>query len=121
MAAGDPPKRIEEYVGLASSGHDALSVARMISPTGWSEPGQQPEFEEVTVVLKGTLRVEFAGGTLHVLAGQAVITAQGEWVRYSTPFDGAEYVAICLPAFSPGRVHRQVSSDGSGPSATALA
>ena len=106
-AAGNVPKRIEEFVGRASSGHAALSVARMSSPPGWEEPGQRPEFEEVTVVLRGLLRVEHEGGAFDVRAGQAVVTAPGEWVRYSTPGpDGAEYIAICLPAFSPETVHR---------------
>ena len=105
-AAGTKPKLIEEFVGRPSTGTPAVSVARMRSPSGWEEPGQRPEFQE-TVVLKGSLRVAFEGGQLDVGAGQAVITAPGEWVRYSTPHpDGAEYVAICLPAFSPHTVHR---------------
>jgi quercetin dioxygenase-like cupin family protein len=106
QAAGTPPKRIEEYAGRVSSGHTALSVARMISPPGWREPGQRPEFEEITVVLNGMVRVEHEGGTTDVRAGQAVVTAPGEWVRYSTPEGGAEYVAVCLPAFSMETVHR---------------
>ena len=106
-AVGNKPKRIEEYAGRVNSGHAAVSVARMVSPGGWVEPGQRPEFEEITVVLRGTLRVEHDGGVLDVEAGQAVVTASGEWVRYSTPgADGAEYVAVCLPAFSPMTVHR---------------
>ena len=106
-AAGNKPKRIEEYAGRVNSGHTSLSVARMKSPGGWQEPGQRPEFEEVTVVLSGMLRVEYEGGELQVRAGQAVVTAPGEWVRYSTPEpDGAEYLAVCLPAFSPQTVHR---------------
>lgn len=106
-AAGNKPKRIEEYAGRVNSGHAAVSVARMVSPSGWLEPGQRPEFEEITVVLRGLLRVESERGTIDVRAGQAVITSQGEWVRYSTPEpDGAEYVAVCLPAFSPDTVHR---------------
>jgi mannose-6-phosphate isomerase-like protein (cupin superfamily) len=106
-AAGNKPKRIEEYVGRVNSGHSALSVARMVSPGGWVEPGQRPEFEEVTVVLRGLLRVEHAEGVLDVRVGQAVVTAPGEWVRYSSPEpDGAEYIAVCLPAFSPATVHR---------------
>jgi quercetin dioxygenase-like cupin family protein len=106
-AAGTKPKRIEEYVGRVRSGHAAVSVARMRSPEGWQEPGQRPEFEEVTLVLAGRLRVDFEGGTIDVSAGQAVIASPGEWVRYSTPYDGgAEYVAVCLPAFSPDTVHR---------------
>jgi mannose-6-phosphate isomerase-like protein (cupin superfamily) len=108
-AAGTKPKRIEEYVGRLRSGHAAVSVARMKSPEGWQEPGQRPEFEEVTVVLAGRLRVEFEGGAVDVSAGQAIITSPGEWVRYSTPYEGgAEYVAVCLPAFSPDTVHRDV-------------
>lgn len=106
-AAGSKPKRIEEYAGRVRSGHDGVSVARMVAPSGWVEPGQRPEFEEITVVLRGALRVEHENGTLDVKAGQAVVTHPGEWVRYSTPgSDGAEYVAVCLPAFSPQTVHR---------------
>ena len=106
-AAGNKPKVIEEYVGGPSTGSRQISVARMKSPSGWEEPGQRPEFEEITLVLRGALRVEFEGGVLDVEAGQSVITAPGEWVRYSTPGpEGAEYVAICLPAFSPHTVHR---------------
>jgi mannose-6-phosphate isomerase-like protein (cupin superfamily) len=106
-AAGNKPKRIEEFVGRVNSGHAAVSVARMASPGGWQEPGQRPEFEEITVVLRGALRVEHAAGVLDVKAGQAIVTAPGEWVRYSTPEPGgAEYVAVCLPAFSPVTVHR---------------
>ena len=107
-AAGNKPKRIEEYAGRVNSGHTAVSVARMVSPAGWLEPGQRPEFEEITIVLRGMLRVQSeGGGTLDVRAGQAVVTTPGEWVRYSTPdADGAEYVAVCLPAFSPQTVHR---------------
>ena len=106
-AAGTKPKKIEEFTGRVNSGHAQFSVARMTSPSGWLEPGQRPEFEEITVVLKGMLRVEHEGGALEVRAGQAVVTAPGEWVRYSTPGpDGAEYVAVCLPAFSPSTVHR---------------
>lgn len=106
-AAGNKPKRIEEFVGRVNSGHDGVSVARMKSPGGWREPGQRPEFEELTVVLSGMLRVEHEGGSLDVGAGQAVVAAPGEWVRYSTPLaEGAEYIAVCLPAFSPDTVHR---------------
>jgi mannose-6-phosphate isomerase-like protein (cupin superfamily) len=105
-AAGNLPKRIEEYAGRVNSGHQSVSVARMVSPQGWQEPGQRPEFEEITVVLRGTVRVEHAGGTLDVAAGQALVTAPGEWVRYSTPEADAEYIAICLPAFSMDTVHR---------------
>ncbi len=106
-AAGNKPKRIEEYAGRVSSGHDNVSVARMVSPGGWEEPAQQPEFEEITVVLRGTVHVESDDGVLEVRAGQALITRAGERVRYSTPDEeGAEYVAVCLPAFSPQTVHR---------------
>ena len=106
-AAGNKPKRIEEFAGKVNSGHQSVSVARMVSPEGWQEPGQRPDFEEITVVLRGMLRVEHAAGVVDVSAGQAVVTSPGEWVRYSTPLpEGAEYVAICLPAFSPDTVHR---------------
>lgn len=106
-AAGNKPKVIEEYAGRASSGHREVSVARMRSPAGWREPGQRPEFEEITVVLKGRLVVEHACGTVDVAEGQAVVVGAGEWVRYSTPdAEGAEYVAVCMPAFSPDTVHR---------------
>jgi mannose-6-phosphate isomerase-like protein (cupin superfamily) len=106
-AAGNKPKLIDEYVGRVATKHEGVSVAHMRSPGGWLEPGQTPEFEEVTVVLKGLLRVESRSGALDVRAGQAVVTAPGEWVRYSTPEpEGAEYVAVCLPAFSPATVHR---------------
>ena len=104
---GTKPKQIQEFAGRVNSGHAGVSVARMISPSGWEEPGQRPEFEEITVVLKGTLRVEHEKGALDVSAGQAVVASPGEWVRYSTPGpEGAEYVAVCLPAFSPTTVHR---------------
>lgn len=107
QAAGTKPKRIEEFVGRVNSGHSSVSVARMRSPSGWVEPGQRPGFEEITIVLKGMVRVEYEGGRLDVHAGQAVITTPGEWVRYSTPdAEGAEYVAVCLPAFAPDTVHR---------------
>jgi mannose-6-phosphate isomerase-like protein (cupin superfamily) len=106
-AAGTRPKRIEEFAGRVNSGHADVSVARMTSPSGWQEPGQRPEFEEITVVLRGMVRVEHERGALDVHAGQAVVTAPGEWIRYSTPGPGgAEYVAVCLPAFSPDTVHR---------------
>ena len=106
-AVGTKPKCIEEYAGRVNSGHTGVSVARMQSPEGWEDPGQRPEFEEITVVLQGMLRVDHDGGTLDVRAGQAVVAAPGEWVRYSSPEPGgAEYVAICLPAFSPATVHR---------------
>jgi ethanolamine utilization protein EutQ len=107
QAAGNKPKVIEEFVGRPSTGTTELSVARMTSPSGWEEPGQRPGFRELSVVLEGTLRVEFQGGTFEVGAGQAVIAEPGEWVRYSTPgSQGARYIAICLPAFSPQTVHR---------------
>ncbi|MFD1141998.1 cupin domain-containing protein [Larkinella insperata] len=106
-AAGNKPKRIEEYAGRVNSGHSTVSVARMVSPEGWEEPGQRPEFEEITVVLSGMLRVEHEGGSLEVRAGQAVVAHPGEWVRYSSPEPGgAEYIAVCLPAFAPDTVHR---------------
>src|SRR5450755_1815798 len=107
QSAGNKPKSIEEYIGRVNSQTDAASVARMRSPGGWLEPGQTPEFDEFTLVLKGTLRVEHRHGTLNVAAGQAVITHKGEWVRYSTPGEeGAEYIAVCVPAFSPDTVRR---------------
>lgn len=106
-AAGNKPKLIDEYIGRVNSGTGEVSVAHMRSPGGWVESGQTPEFDEYTVVFKGMLRVEHRGGTIDVRAGQAIITHRGEWIRYSTPeSDGAEYVAICLPAFSPDTVHR---------------
>jgi quercetin dioxygenase-like cupin family protein len=106
-AAGIPPKQIEEFIGRVNSGDAAVSIARMRSPPGWSEPGQRPEFREISIVLAGMLRVEHEGGSTAVRAGQAVVAEPGEWVRYSTPEPGgAEYVAVCLPAFSPQTVHR---------------
>ncbi len=106
-SAGNKPKRIEEYVGRVNSDTNALSIARMKSPGGWVEPGQTPEFDEYTLVLAGVLQVETKTETLEVAAGQAVHTPRGEWVRYSTPgAEGAEYVAICLPAFGLESVHR---------------
>jgi len=106
-SAGNKPKQIAEYVGRVNSSTSALSVAHMKSPPGWLEPGQTPEFDEYTLVLKGSLRVETHSETLDIPAGQAVIAPKGEWVRYSTPGEeGAEYVAVCLPAFSPSSVHR---------------
>jgi quercetin dioxygenase-like cupin family protein len=105
QAAGNKPKVIEEFVGRVNTGTAALSVARMTSPAGWVEPGQTPEFDEFTLVLRGSLRVTARDGVLDVAAGQAVIARAGEWVQYDTP-DGAEYVAVCLPAFSPQTVHR---------------
>ena len=104
-AAGNKPKIIEEFAGRVNSGDAGVSVARMTSPAGWVEPGQRPVFEEITVVLEGTLRVEHEGGVMDVGAGQAVATYPGEWVRYSTP-RGAKYIAVCIPAFSPETVHR---------------
>lgn len=107
QSAGNKPKRIEEFVGLVNSATAGVSVARMTSPPGWVEPGQTPEFDEYTLVLRGALRVETRAGTLEVRAGQAVVAPRGEWVRYSTPgAEGAEYVAVCVPAFSPGTVGR---------------
>jgi ethanolamine utilization protein EutQ len=106
-AAGNKPKLIDEYVGHVNSATAEASVARMRSPGGWLEPGQTPEFDEFTVVLKGMLRVEHRGGAIDVRAGEAVITRKGEWIRYSTPEpEGAEYIAVCVPAFSPDTVHR---------------
>jgi mannose-6-phosphate isomerase-like protein (cupin superfamily) len=106
-AAGEPPKTIDEYVGRVNTGDARLSVAHMRSPAGWSEPGQRPEFDEFTLVLRGELRVEHDRGELTVAAGQAVHTAAGEWVRYSSPAaEGAEYVAVCLPAFTVDAAHR---------------
>jgi len=108
-AAGNPPKQIEEFVGRVNSRTNEVSIARMISPAGWSEPGQTPEFSEYTVVLRGTLKVKLKDKELDVSAGQAIIIEAGEWVQYSTPYaGGAEYIAVCLPAFSPESVHRDV-------------
>ena len=107
QAAGNKTKLIDEYIGRVNSKTDAISVAHMRSPQGWEEPGQVPEFDEFTIVLKGALRVEHKSGSMEVEAGQAVIAHRGEWVRYSTPFEGgAEYIAVCLPAFSMKTVHR---------------
>jgi mannose-6-phosphate isomerase-like protein (cupin superfamily) len=105
-AVGTKTKRIEEFVGRVRTGHSQVSVARMLSPRGWQEPGQRPEFDEITVVLRGSLRVEHEGDDLLIGAGQAVLARAGEWVRYSTPDEDTEYVAVCLPAFSPATVHR---------------
>jgi mannose-6-phosphate isomerase-like protein (cupin superfamily) len=106
-AAGYPPKLIEEHIGRLNSGDDAISIAHMRSPSGWSEPGQRPEFDEYTIVLAGLLVVEHESGRMDVGPGQAVHSRPGEWVRYSSPGpDGAEYMAVCLPAFSPGIAHR---------------
>ena len=104
-AAGNKPKLIDEYVGRVNSDESRISIAHMRSPSGWQEPGQRPEFDEYTLVLTGSLRVESESGTLDVGAGQAVLVRAGEWVRYGTP-EGASYVAVCLPAFSPDIVHR---------------
>jgi len=109
-SAGNLPKRIAEYVGRVNSATEAVSIARMESPAGWVEPGQTPEFDEYTVVLRGMLRVETESGTVDVRAGQAIVAHRGERVRYSTPESGgAEYIAVCLPAFSPDTVHREAS------------
>jgi mannose-6-phosphate isomerase-like protein (cupin superfamily) len=106
-AAGQPPKLIEEFIGRVNSANSALSIAKMTSPSGWREAGQTPEFDEFTIVLRGQLQAETRDAVLQVSAGQALIVNAGEWVRYSTPGDeGAEYVAVCLPAFSPDTVHR---------------
>ena len=110
QAAGNKPKIIEEYIGRVSSKTAEVSIARMKSPGGWLEPGQTPEFDEYTVVIRGTLRVNTKSSSMDIHAGQAVIVPKGEWVQYSTPgADGAEYVAVCLPAFSPESVHRDES------------
>lgn len=115
QAAGNKPKIIEEFIGNVNSKTTAVSVARMRSPGGWIEPGQTPEFDEYSVVLRGLLRVATKAGVIEVAAGQAVIAHHGEWVQYSTPNpEGAEYISVCLPAFSPQTVHR----DESNPDAT---
>lgn len=107
-AAGEPPKIIEEFIGRVNSETTGISIAKMTSPSGWREPGQTPEFDEYTVVLKGELQVETRGAVHKVSAGQAIVLHAGEWVRYSTPgAEGAEYIAVCLPAFSPATVHRE--------------
>jgi ethanolamine utilization protein EutQ (cupin superfamily) len=105
-AAGNLPKLIDEYVGRVNSQENGISIAHMRSPAGWTEPGQTPEFQEYTLVLRGRLQVRHKGGTLEVRAGQAVIAQPGEWVQYSTPEEATEYIAICVPAFSPQTVHR---------------
>jgi mannose-6-phosphate isomerase-like protein (cupin superfamily) len=107
-AAGTKPKLIDEYAGRVNNGETRVSVAHMRSPAGWVEPGQRPEFDEYTLVISGALVVEHEGGSFEVRAGQAVLARAGEWLRYSTP-QGAEYVAVCLPAFSPDTVHRDAS------------
>lgn len=110
QAAGNKPKLIDEYIGQVNSKTSGVSVAHMRSPQGWVEPGQSPEFDEFTIVLKGMLRVTHKAGAIDVLAGQAVIALAGEWVRYSTPEEGgAEYIAVCLPAFAMETVHRDES------------
>jgi len=106
-AAGNKPKKIEEFFGRVNSKTDSVSIARMTSPSGWVEPGQRPDFDEYTVVLKGQLRVKTAKETFEIKAGEAIIAQKGEWIQYSTPGpEGAEYIAVCLPAFSPDTVHR---------------
>ena len=106
-AAGNRPKLIDEYIGRVNTSNDTISIAHMRSPAGWQEPGQKPEFDEFTVVLRGVLRVEHGEGAIDVHAGQAIVAHRGEWIRYSTPNpDGAEYIAVCLPAFSINTVHR---------------
>jgi quercetin dioxygenase-like cupin family protein len=106
QSAGNMPKIIDEYIGRLNTRHEGLSVAHMRSPAGWQEPGQTPEFEEYTIVLRGRLRVRHKQGEFEVRAGQAVVMHPGEWVQYSTPDEATEYIAICLPAFSPDTVHR---------------
>ncbi|MFN0303604.1 MAG: cupin domain-containing protein [Burkholderiales bacterium] len=107
QSAGNKPKRIEEFIGRVNSKTEGVSIAKMTSPSGWVEPGQTPAFDEYTLVLVGTLRVESRSGAIDVPAGQAIIAHKGEWIRYSTPGpDGAQYIAVCLPAFSPDTVHR---------------
>ena len=107
QAHGQPPKTIEEFIGRVNSKTGSVSVARMISPSGWSEPGQTPDFDEFTVVLRGELQIETREGVHRIAAGQAIVVHRGEWVRYSTPSpQGAEYISVCVPAFSPTTVHR---------------
>jgi mannose-6-phosphate isomerase-like protein (cupin superfamily) len=106
QAHGTPPKQIEEYVGAVNTDTTGVSVSRMLSPAGWSEPGQMPDFDEYTVVLSGAVRVESRDAAIEVTAGQAVIAPAGEWVRYSTPSGPAEYISVCVPAFTPATVHR---------------
>ena len=108
QAAGQPPKSIEEFVGRVNSGTAAVSIARMKSPPGWLEPGQTPEFDEYTLVLRGSLHVKLKDAAFDVGAGQAIVVKAGKWVQYSSPLpEGAEYIAVCIPAFSPGTVHRE--------------
>jgi mannose-6-phosphate isomerase-like protein (cupin superfamily) len=110
-AAGDPPKMIEEYIGRVATATPAVSIAHMKSPSGWAEPGQRPDFDEFSIILKGSLRVTHESGTIEVGAGEAVMVRRGEWVRYSTPgAEGAEYFAICIPAFAPETAHRDPSA-----------
>ncbi|HEU5490144.1 MAG TPA: hypothetical protein VFU84_05065 [Gaiellaceae bacterium] len=104
---GEPPKIIEEFVGLVNSGTEDVSIARMVAPAGWSEPAQRPGFDEYTIVLRGVVRVESDEGVVDVAAGEAIVTQRGERVRYSTPDEEAEYIAVCLPAFSPEAVNRE--------------
>lgn len=106
QAAGNMPKIIDEFFGRVNSKTERLSIAHMRSPAGWHEPGQTPEFEEYTIVIRGKLRVQYKGGSFDVSAGQAVVAHPGEWIQYSTPDEATEYIAICLPAFSPHTVHR---------------
>jgi len=109
LAAGNPPKQIAEYIGRLNSNNARISIARMVSPGGWEEPGQTPEFDEYTLVLRGSVRVITRTGEVEVKAGQVFFAAAGDWVRYTTPNEGgAEYVAICVPAFSPETVHRDI-------------
>ena len=110
-AAGNKPKIIEEFVGRVNTGTNGVSIARMRSPGGWVEPGQIPEFDEYTIVLRGSVRVMTKAGAVDVSAGKAIIVTKGEWVQYGSPEpDGAEYIAVCLPAFSPDNVHRDIDS-----------
>jgi mannose-6-phosphate isomerase-like protein (cupin superfamily) len=109
-APGEPPKQILEYIGRVNSSTETMSIAHMHSPSGWSEPGQRPEFDEFTLVLHGALQVETESGILHVTAGQAIHCRPGEWIRYSSPGpQGAQYIAVCVPAFSPATVHRDTT------------
>jgi mannose-6-phosphate isomerase-like protein (cupin superfamily) len=120
-AEGDPPKLIDEYIGRVNTRTEVVSIAHMRSPAGWMEPGQRPLFREYTIVLKGMLQVDFEGGSLEVSAGQGVVCEPNEWVRYSTPdADGAEYIAVCMPAFSPDIVHRNKTSPPSSRSPASL-
>lgn len=112
-AAGNKPKQIEEYIGRVNSGTKEVSIARMISPQGWIEPGQNPEFNEYTIVLKGVLKLKLEDEEVEVRAGEAVVVNKNEWVQYSTPYEGgAEYMSVCLAAFSPDMVHRDSEFEG---------